>query len=513
MPVSAAYPTPLTPQQLRARAGRVCVALSGPDMLQVAAEAVGQHRFLELRLDSLPDPASLLPGLQAFLHTHPEVTAVSTCRRTSFGGAFQGTAQEQAAILQASVEAGCLLVDAEVETAEELGPDVLATMRKAGAAVILSWHDFAGTPDLLPVLRRLQSFQPDFLKIVPTAQTLNDSLLLIDLLEQHGADGNLVAMSMGLKGVLTRVLGPRFGSAFTFAAPDGGGGTAPGQVSASTLRDLYRVESISLETEIYGVAGTPIGASLSPLMHNTALKQAGRDAVYLPLETGDAQELLQVAERLKLRGLSITMPLKETVLPLLTTSDPEVVTMGACNTILREADGTLHGFNTDVAGIVGPLETRCSLLGKRVLVLGAGGAARAAVFGLTARGAEVYLLNRTRERAEALAQESGASVLRQEALTGTRFDIIINSTPYGMRGREMDAPIPPAEMRCDLFFDLVYNPLQTPLMKVAEDRGIQTIPGAAMFVAQGVRQFELWTGLKAPEEAMLRVVTEALGAA
>ena len=209
---------------------------------------------------------------------------------------------------------------------------------------------------------------------------------------------------MGMPGVLTRILGPRFGSTFTFASPDGGQGTAPGQVSAGTLRELYRIDNITLKTSIYGVAGSPIGASLSPRMQNTAFSAAGMDAVYLPLETADAMELRAVVERLNLRGLSITMPLKERVLPLLSFRDKTVEQMGACNTILRHSDGTLAGFNTDVAGILDPLERVMPLKDKRVLVLGAGGAARAAVFGLCERGAKVFLLNRTLARAEALAQ-------------------------------------------------------------------------------------------------------------
>jgi 3-dehydroquinate dehydratase/shikimate dehydrogenase len=249
---------------------------------------------------------------------------------------------------------------------------------------------------------------------------------------------------------------------------------------------------------------------MSPRMHNTALASAGMDAVYLPLETSDVGELQEVIERLHVRGLSITMPLKETVLPLLSRRDRGVEQMAACNTLLRYDDGNLAGFNTDVGGIVGPLERRMSLQGARVLVLGAGGAARAAVFGLMDRGAKVSLLNRTAERAEALAAESGARVQPRETLQQVDFDIIVNSTPYGMRGQAMEAPISEAEMNCRIFFDLVYNPIETPLVAMARARGADVIPGVAMFVEQGVRQFEIWTERTAPEGEMLRVVREAL---
>ena len=505
-------PLPITPGQLRTRAGRVCVALAGLGMLDLATTAVQENSFFEFRLDSVENPSGLLAEISEFLKAHTNVTAIATCRRTSNGGGFDGTAAQQIALLAEAARSGCMLADVEVETAEELGVMGPQTLRDAGAAVILSWHDFAATPDLDAVLERLQAFAPDFLKIVPTAQSLLDSVRLVDLLERHAATGRLIAMSMGQRGVLTRILGPRFGSAFTFASPDGAEGTAPGQISAGTLKDLYRVESITANTAVYAVAGSPIGASLSPRMQNTALHSAGIDAVYLPVETADARELLHVVERLDIRGLSITMPLKEAVLPLLTHRDRTVVEMGACNTIVRRPDGKLAGYNTDVAGIVQPLERVMSIQGKRVLVLGAGGAARAAVFGLRERGADVFLLNRTASRAAALAQESGAHVQPRSTLLATHFDILINSTPYGMRGKQMEAPITPSEMNCSLFFDLVYNPVETPLIRAAAERGIAVIPGVAMFVEQGVRQFFLWTGQVAPEGDMLRVVTEALSA-
>jgi 3-dehydroquinate dehydratase/shikimate dehydrogenase len=479
-------------------------------MIALAAETVRTNPFVELRLDSVADPAAMLPSLRKFLQANGKVTTVATCRRRAYGGDFTGSAQEQVAILREAALAGCSLVDMEVETAEELGPTALAQLRAAGAAVILSWHDFASTPDLEPVLARMRPFAPDLYKIVPTARTLRDALQVLDLLQKHGGNGDLVAMSMGFKGVMTRVLGPRFGSSFTFASAEGHSGTAPGQVSLGVLRDLYRLENISAKTAIYAVAGEPITGSMSPRMHNTAFANAGIDAVYLPLETSDVEELRAVVERLDIRGLSITMPLKEAVLPLLAFRDRTVEQAGACNTLLRHPDGKLAGFNTDVSGIVGPLARHITLDGARILILGAGGAARAAVFGLIDRGAQVWLLNRSANRAEMLAAESGARILSRDSLAESPFDAIINSTPYGMRGRTMDAPITASQMNCRVFFDLVYNPIETPLITAARARGSEVIPGIAMFVEQGVRQFGLWTESTAPEGEMLRVVTEAL---
>ncbi len=504
-----ANPAILNAHQLRQCAGVVCVALGGEDLFTQAQAAVQTAKFVEFRLDSLADPAAALPTLRSFLAEHPDITAIATCRRAAYGGSFNGTAAQQLEILNQASNSGCLLVDIEIETAEELGQAALDELRSAGTAVIVSWHDFAATPPLQPVIDRMQPFAPDFLKLVPTAQTLRDSLQVIDLLENYSGE-NLVAMSMGFRGVLTRVLGPRFGSVFTFAAPDGAAGTAPGQPSLTMLRDLYRIQNITAKTAIYAVAGEPITGSMSPRMHNTAFAAAGIDAVYLPLETSDPAELQQVMQRLDIRGLSITMPLKETVLPLLAMRDPAVEHMAACNTLLRRADGSLAGFNTDVSGIVEPLQRITPLAGKRVLVLGAGGAARAAVYGLVEAGAHVFILNRTESKAATLAAETGATVQTRSAMATADFDIIVNGTPYGMRGQQYDPPILPVEMDCRIFFDLVYNPVETPLVRVAMERNIRVLPGVAMFVEQGVRQFTLWTNTPAPEGEMLRAVMDAL---
>jgi 3-dehydroquinate dehydratase/shikimate dehydrogenase len=209
---------------------------------------------------------------------------------------------------------------------------------------------------------------------------------------------------------------------------------------------------------------------------------------------------------LPLAGVAVTMPLKQEVLPHLASMDPLTARIGACNTLRAIGEGKLVGFNTDVAGIVRPLEKRLQLKGARVAVLGAGGAARAAVFGLVDQGAEVFIVNRTHEHAVKLARESKAKALKHEQFAKGRFDVLINSTPCGMTGSKQALPIKENELNAGLVFDMVYNPLQTPLLKLAAERGIPVVTGMEMFVQQGARQFEIWTGKPAPEAEMLRVV-------
>jgi 3-dehydroquinate dehydratase/shikimate dehydrogenase len=276
------------------------------------------------------------------------------------------------------------------------------------------------------------------------------------------------------------------------------------------MRDLYRIEQLDQATRIFGVAGNPIAHSLSPLMHNTAFRRENVNAVILPLKVKALDDLLALTRELPLSGVAITMPLKQEVLPFLANMDPLTARIGACNTLRTGAVGKLYGFNTDVAGVVRPLEKRMSIKGSRIAVLGAGGAARAAVFGLVEQGAEVFIVNRTHEKAVALAKKAKAKSLKHELLAKNHFDALINTTPCGMAGSKQALPIKENELDAGLVFDMVYNPLETPLLKLTRERGIPVINGLEMFVQQGARQFEIWTGKPAPEAEMLRVVELAL---
>lgn len=499
--------------QLRARMGKICVAIAGStpaELLTRAEEVARDNPFLELRLDTLNKPQAVMAKLKPFLALHRHVTVIATCRRAEGGGDFVGEVYEQAEILEAAARAGCQMIDVELESAEAMRPVDWNRLRSSGAALLLSYHDFTYTRNLEKTFERMQRFEPEFYKIVSTARSLSDNVAVLDLLARHGDAYNLVAMAMGQAGVPSRLLGGRTGSAFTFAAACTGAETAPGQMSFETLSNLYRFDSIDPATRIYGVAGHPIAHSLSPLMLNTAFRRERVNAVFLPLESSKLTDLMALVERIPLAGLAVTMPLKQQILPSLARMDELSTAIGACNTVIRGQDGRLFGFNTDAGAIIGPLERRLSLKGARVLVLGAGGAARAAVFGLKEKGADISILNRTVESAKALASEAKVRVMKREQLTKTDFDVVLNATPAGMQGHKVACLLEPQELRARLVFDMVYNPIETPLLQMAQAKGIPVIPGVEMFVHQGARQFEIWTGKPAPEADMRRVVVHAL---
>jgi 3-dehydroquinate dehydratase / shikimate dehydrogenase len=509
--ISAA--TALSPQYLLSRTGKVCVAIIGStaaDMVERASATARETPFLEFRLDYLAKPLAALPKFKEFLAEHTAVIAIATCRRAIAGGRFKGTIAAELEILQKAAASGFQIVDLELQTAEAIKSSELDKLRARGSALIISYHDFQTTKDLDGIFERIRPYEPEFIKIVSTAKALSDNVVMMHFLERTRDLANLVGICMGDQGIISRVLGIRAGSVFTFAALTEGEETGPGQVAARTLMDTYRIGQIDAATRVFGVCGNPIRHSLSPIMMNTAFRRETVNAVYLALQTGKLSDVLKLVREVPLHGLSVTMPFKQEVLKHLENSDPISAEIGACNTIVRSHDGKLYGFNTDVGGIVRPLERRLSLKDAKVLVLGAGGVARAAVFGLARKGAEVFILNRTPESARKLARAAKAKTIKREQVAKSNFDVIVNATPIGMHGVKPQSLLESKELNARLVFDLVYNPVDTPLIRMAREKGLPVITGVEMFVQQGARQFEIWTGKPAPEEEMLRVVVHAL---
>ena len=333
-------------------------------------------------------------------------------------------------------------------------PDAVAGLRKR-AGLILSFHDFRATRGLEKTLEKMLAIPADYYKIVTTATTLADNVTMMKFLQAQSDKHALVGLCMGEQGIISRVLGVRAGSVFTFAAVSADQKTAPGQVSAQQLRSIYRIEQVDVATRVYGVAGDPVGHSLSPVIMNTALRRENVNGVYLALHAKTLADLLFCVREIPLHGLSITMPYKQAILEHLDNTDAHTSKIGACNTVVRGQDGKLYGFNTDTAGVVRPLEQRITIEGSKVLVLGAGGAARAAVFGLKERGADVWILNRSAAPAQKLARQAKAHSIKRPDLRKMAFDVIINATPVGMTSAE--SPLKENEIQAKVVFDMVYG--------------------------------------------------------
>lgn len=495
----------------KANAPRIYVSLAAPTLSAMEALAIrvsGVPVGYELRLDYLQDFSQLesqLGQMMARLH-FPQT--IATCRRAPAGGMFQGTPESQLAILAAAVRAGCQWVDVEIESVQKAGAAMLRELR--AARVMVSYHNFQQTPALASIYRRMVRLPVQAVKIATQGRYLKDNLQIHRLLKAHRRQSpKLVALAMGPSGIPSRLLSLLWGSAFTYASPLNHSPAAAGQIPAEVMRSVYRVERLDHHTQLYGVLGSHASLSLSPAMQNAAFQAKHVNAVFLPCQAARLADFLAFARGLELQGFAVTMPFKRAILRALDWVDPLAHRIGACNTVALQR-GRWLGWNTDAAAVVEVLTKRLRLAGSRILILGAGGAARAAAYAVRAEGAEVVITARREATARALARGVAAQVVPWDGADSVEVDAVINATPVGMYPHVETAPLDLARLRTRVVFDMVYFPLATRFLNEARGRGLTTISGLEMLVAQGARQFEIWTGLSAPRALMEQAVRSAL---
>jgi 3-dehydroquinate dehydratase/shikimate dehydrogenase len=490
---------------------RICVALGLADpaklLEQARREAEAGETFLEFRLDYLERPEEGLRAIRKLVGEHPDCVVVATCRRHQNHGRFNGSVEEQLRLLEAAVPAGALAVDVEIESAEVCGT---ALERLRGhARLIVSYHNFESTPAMEPVLRRLMRIPADAYKLVTTARKPSDNYRVLSLARAHPRLP-LIALAMGEIGFPSRVLSAALGGLYTYAAPSSAEGTAAGQVCPRQLRQLYRIERLTRSGKVYGVIADPVHHSISPAVHNRAFQSRRIPAVYLPFLVPSAhlKDFVTLAEKLPVAGFSVTIPHKQKVLRYLDGADSLARRIGAVNTVWRKA-GRWRGANTDAEGVRLPLEEHLRLAGAYILLVGNGGAARSAAFALADAGSKVSIVGRNPDRVRALAKACGAEPLLPENLDERHFDALVHATPLGMYPNVNDCFFSD-RIPAELVFDMVYNPVETLLIRRAREQGKQVIPGIRMFLEQAARQFEIWTGESAPRAVMERAALEAL---
>lgn len=491
---------------------RICGVAAGAtaeEMIRVLELALRHTRIVELRLDWLKgerEIARFLASLKLWRKgTGRSATLIATCRRREAGGRFRGGLAAQLVILRLAGECGCRWCDLEIESAERL-PAAAIDVVLQGMRRITSFHDFRGTPrNLRGVARRLERAGGDVIKVASECRTIAESIRLLALCRRKRG---VIGVPMGDAGLPARVLALREGSALAYAAADEA--TAPGQLSIERMKELYRADRLDRKTRVYGVIGDPVGHSLGPLLHNTAFQARRMNAVYLAFLVRDLRDFLGALGPLGIAGFSVTLPHKQTILRHLHGCDPLANQIGAVNTVVVRGGSKLYGYNTDYVGVLRALERRVALRGSRVLLLGAGGAARAAAFALAQGGAIVAVCSRRMARARALARSVGGEAIERRQLRGEFFDAIVNATPVGMYPASGAAPLEARELNCRVVMDLIYRPIKTRLLEIAERRGLETISGVEMFLTQGMAQFEIWTGVRAPEAAIRRAVLAAL---
>jgi 3-dehydroquinate dehydratase/shikimate dehydrogenase len=486
----------------------VAAASTASEMADLVRAGLRETPMIELRLDWLRSDSERSRFLLWLKRNRPSgTTFLATCRRRIGGGRLTGGVQPELYWLNEAREAGCSWCDLEIETLRELPPSKALSELGLPPHILLSVHDFQRLPSRLRSIHSAAHPEVDALKIAAHTQTIGDSTRLLRLARRSP---NLVAVPMGEVGLPARILALREGSALAYAPI--GEATAPGQVSLQDMVHLYRAHELTRRTCVYGVIGDPVGHSLSPLLHNTGFIARKINAVYLPFLVKDLRDFLKAVPEFGIRGFSVTIPHKQSILKHLQQCDPLAAEIGAVNTVVVRRDGSLFGCNTDYIGIPRALEKELRLAGSRVLIFGAGGVARAAAFALARAGAHVGICARREKAARELARAAGGEVVPRRALQNETFDAILNATPIGMQPRDKISPLAPRELNCRIVMDLINRPQKTQLLKLASGKGIATISGVEMFVPQGVAQWELWIGQRAPESVMRKAVLHALRA-
>ena len=504
---------------------RVCISLCEPNVAaleRAIAAAVEVCDLIEVRLDCLK-PLELKTGAASITRLLEQSACKSILTfRPSQDGGLRALDDATRQTFWSDAIYSSSFFDVELDLAEKFqGNETSPSMPIDWSRTICSHHDFVGVPDKLDqIYDRMSRTPARVLKIAVQAEDAIDCLPVFQLLERAREDGReMIAIAMGAAGVATRILGPSRGGFLTYASLDNETATAPGQLSLSELTEVYRLEKINRHTQIFGLVGCPVSHSLSPQIHNAAFAATGINAVYVPFETRDLKAFIKrmVHPRTReldwrLRGLSVTAPHKFAVMEQLDWIEPAAREIGAVNTIVVEGEA-LQGFNTDAPGFIKPLvQVFGDLRDARCAVIGAGGAASAALWSFKEAGAKATLFARDAAKASALAERLEARWMELEEARFEGFDIVVNATPLGTLGQfENETPATASQLRgARLVYDLVYNPTETKFLREAREARCPTLDGLVMLVAQAVEQFKLWTGAPPPERVMYEAAERSL---
>jgi len=476
---------------------------------KAAADAGVQ--LVELRIDCLRRD----PDLKRIL-AHRPTPFVFTIRRGADGGLWRGNEEKRQRLIREAIALGVDYIDLEMDIANQI-------KRFGKTKRIVSYHNLKGTPeDIQEIAEQCDEMDADVVKVATTAQTVGDASKILQI--AANAPVPTIAIAMGPLGVFTRVLGAKFGAPFTYAGFNPERVFAAGMLYYPTLKRDYCYDQIDANTEVFAVIGDPIEQSLSPAIHNPAFRQIGLNKVMVPLliPSTDLVGSLKELEWLGIKGMSVTIPHKETIVALVSKKDGAVEKTGSCNTVVVE-DGKWTGYNTDYRAAMDSLENALGgsggseesspLFEKQVLILGAGGVARSIAFGLQRRGAAITITNRHDDRATHLAEEVGGRTVNWSVRASQAPDVMINCTPVGMHPDVDDTPVPPAAFSKSsmLVFDTVYHPENTMFLKLARERNCPTISGVEMFIGQAAHQFKLYTGHEAPVDFMRDCLKRRLG--
>jgi len=493
---------------------------------------------IELRMDLISD--GKLPELISTVRSISDtVKVIVTCRRKeeaapagrypNMPAVMRYSKTKKAAIFRQAVELGADYIDIELAEGALFIDDLASYCRRRihPVQIIISYHNFKLTPAparLREIFHQCREFKPAVVKIVTYARKPDDNLKVLGLIPYaREYSQEIIALCMGDVGRISRVAAPFLGNFLNFATLEAKAQSAPGQLTVAAMRKIDQLvnegEARSDQPVIsspdgglinYVLLGNPVRQSLSPLMHNAALAAIGIEGTYNAFCVNDLAAAIQGIRGMNIRGASVTVPFKSAVMKYLDDIDSDALKIGAVNTICND-NGRLTGFNTDWLGLLFTLRKCLRLEGKKFVILGAGGTARAAAYGIMKDGALPIIVNRTAENGRLLARKLDCPFYPLSELKAIEADGLINTTPVGMHPRVDESPVAASLLAAYKYVvDVVYNPLKTKMLQDAERQGCIVFTGLEMFVHQGAEQIRLWTGKEPMRELMQKMVEDRL---
>lgn len=439
--------------------------------------------------------------------------SIVTCRPKSLCGNFEGNDEERLNLLKKAIEFNAGFIDIEFESNKEEIKNIVKN--KKNSKVIVSYHNLNETPQLNELQKKyeeIKKLSPDLIKIATTANSINDNFIIFDLLK---GKNNLIAFCMGIRGQISRILAPKYGSRMTFASLKEGKESASGQISIEEMKNVYNIGSINKDTQPIGVIGCFAENSMSKYMHNACFKEKNLNFVYMPLKVAENElkKFMQNFRKFNFRGASVTIPNKLEVMDYIDEVDEIAKSVGAVN-ILSNNNGKIIGSNSDCYGAIEALKEKTSLKNKKALVIGAGGGARAIIYGLKKENAvAITITNRTLDKAKSLADEFNIKYGKIENIKELikNSEIIINTTSVGMNPNPDESIIKEGDLiEGKIVMDIVYKPIETKMIKIARKAKCIAITGDRMLAYQALKPFKMWTGHDADfnmmENALLKQI-------
>ncbi|GJN31871.1 hypothetical protein PR202_gb20324 [Eleusine coracana subsp. coracana] len=504
----------------------VCVPLVARTVEEMVSDAAVAKSvgcdLVEIRIDFIQGfrPREDLPRL---LRGCP-LPALVTYRPNWEGGQYEGDDTTRFETLRLAMELGVDYVDIELKVADKF-INFISGNKPEKCKLIISSHNYEYTPsreELANLVARIQAVGADIVKIATTAKDIIDVSRMFQVMVHCQVP--MIGLVMGERGLMSRILAPKFDGYLTFGILNATKISAPGQPAVEELLEIYNIRHIGPDTKVLGLIANPVQQSKSPILHNKCLQSVGYNAVYLPLLADNLASFLETYSSPDFSGFSCSLPFKVDAVQCCDEHDPVAKSIGAINTIIRRPDGKLVGYNTDYIGAIsaiedgirglGPKDSVISpLAGRLIVVIGAGGAGKAIAYGAKEKGARVVVANRTYEKAVNLANAVGGQPLRLSDLETFKPEegmILANATSLGMYPNVDGTPIPKKALSFyDMVFDAVYAPKVTRLLREAEENGVKVVSGVEMFIRQAMDQFEHFTGgIEAPESLMREIAAK-----